>query len=129
VSSPQPGRQVRGSTSGSPINALFDLLGRRWALGVLWQLGDGPLVFRRLQERCGGVSPSVLNARLKELREAGIVNRCDDGYVLSDRGAALRKLIVPVAVWSAEWAQDVYSYEREGMRERLAAEGSQIASP
>lgn len=122
MATPEPGRQVRGSTSGSPINALFDLLGRRWALGILWQLGDGAVVFRALQARCGGVSPSVLNARLKELREAGILTRTDEGYALTVRGEQLRALVVPVAQWSADWAMEVYGYERPGMSEHLAAE-------
>ena len=62
-------RPVRGSSSGRPIMALLDLLGRRWALRLIWELREGPLVFRALQARCG-VSPSVLNTRLAELREA-----------------------------------------------------------
>ena len=53
--------------------AALDLLGRRWALRVLWELRSGPLTFRALQEACDGVSPTVLNARLAELREAGIL--------------------------------------------------------
>ena len=70
--------------------ALLDLLGRRWALRVLWELRAGPVPsFRELQSRCGGVSSSVLTDRLAELREAGIVERADDGYRLSARGAEL----------------------------------------
>ena len=53
--------------------ALLDLLGRRWALRILWELRDGPLTFRALQAACGNLSPSVLNDRLRELREAGIL--------------------------------------------------------
>ena len=53
--------------------AVLDLLGRRWALRAIWELRDGPLAFRALQQRCGGVSSSVLNQRLAELREAGVV--------------------------------------------------------
>ena len=53
--------------------ALLDLLGRRWALRILWELRDEPLRFRELQQACDGLSPSVLNTRLGELREAGIV--------------------------------------------------------
>ena len=60
---PRPGRPVRGSPSGRPIMALLDLLGRRWALRMLWELREGGLSFRALQERCDGVSPSVLNTR------------------------------------------------------------------
>src|SRR5204863_8999581 len=59
-----------------PIVRLLDLLGRRWTLRVLWELRDGgAFTFRVLQERCGGLSSSVLNARLAELRDAGIVER------------------------------------------------------
>ena len=75
---PLPGQPVRGSTSGRPVMALLDLLGRRWALRVLWELRDGGgLTFRELQARCAEVSSSVLNDRLRELREAGIVQPHD----------------------------------------------------
>ncbi|MDR3054489.1 MAG: helix-turn-helix transcriptional regulator [Zoogloeaceae bacterium] len=129
MSNPTPGAKVRGSISGAPINALFDLLGRRWALGILWYLGEGPCVFRQLQERCGGMSPSILNARLKELRDANIVARTIDGYALTDRGMELRSFVVPLANWSASWSQEVYGYERPGMKERLANELSARKSP
>jgi DNA-binding HxlR family transcriptional regulator len=120
----KPGKKVRGSLSGSPINALFDILGRRWALGILWYLGDGPSAFCRLQEQCGGMSPTILNTRLKELQDADIVERAIDGYALTARGNELRSYIVPVANWSATWAKDVYGYERPGMKERLAREAT-----
>lgn len=124
---PRPGEKVRGSLSGSPINALFDLLGRRWALGILWQL-DEPRTFRGLQSLCGSVSPSILNARLKDLREAGVVERSDDGYALTARGRELRALIVPLGAWSADWSAELFGVERPGMRDRLAAEESGTAS-
>ena len=101
--SPLPGVQVRGSSSGRPIMALLDLLGRRWALRVLWELREGPLVFRALQARCG-VSPSVLNTRLAELREALIVEAGEEGYRLGERGVELLQLFEPVSRWAAGWA-------------------------
>jgi DNA-binding HxlR family transcriptional regulator len=122
MSSSQPGKKVRGSNTGSPLNALFDILGQRWALGILWYLGDGSSTFRELQNRCGGVSPSVLNSRLKDLRDAEIVEKSLDGYILTERGKELRSLIVPLADWSATWSKEVYGYERPGMRERLEQE-------
>jgi DNA-binding HxlR family transcriptional regulator len=96
-------RPVRGSSSGRPIMALLDLLGRRWALRVIWELREGPLVFRALQARCG-ISPSVLNTRLAELREALIVEAGEEGYRLSERGAELLRLFDPVNRWAAGWA-------------------------
>ena len=78
---PKPGRPVRGSHSGVPVMALLDLLGRRWTMGVLWNLGKGgPCTFRELQERCEAISPTVLNSRLKELREVGLIEHSQEGY-------------------------------------------------
>lgn len=45
--------------------------------------------------------PFVLNSRLKDLRDAEIVEKSLDGYILTERGKALRSLIVPLADWSA----------------------------
>ena len=101
---PLPGRPVRGSATGRPIMALLDLLGRRWALRVLWELRSGAVPgFRELQSRCGGISSSVLTDRLTELREAGIVERADDGYRLSARGGELAEVMLLMAKWAADW--------------------------
>ena len=102
---PRPGSPVRGSRRGKPIMVLFDLLGRRWALGIIWTLADGPKTFRALQEHCDSVSPSVLNARLKELRESGIVFRTDRGYALTDQGAQLFSHLRPIGHWAISWAK------------------------
>ena len=48
---PIPGKPVRGSKTGVPIMALFDLLGRTWAMGVLWQMQNGTFTFRKLQQK------------------------------------------------------------------------------
>jgi len=98
-------RPVRGSDSGRPIMALLDLLGRRWALRVIWELRGGALSFRALQAACSGMSPSVLNQRLAELREALIVEAGEDGYALSARGRELLELFGPLQRWSQDWAQ------------------------
>ena len=103
---PRPGTPVRGSTTGRPIMALFDLVGRRWALRLLWELHqDAPVSFRRLQERCDGVSSSVLNQRLSELREARLVRAGADGYDLTDEGRGLVATLEPVSAWAARWAR------------------------
>ena len=97
----RPGRPVRGSTTGQPIMALFDLLGRRWALRVLWELARRPgQTFRELQVACGDISASVLRDRLRELREVGIVQRTDPGYALSRSGAELVRTLEPLNRWA-----------------------------
>jgi DNA-binding HxlR family transcriptional regulator len=89
--------------------ALLDLLGRRWALRVLWELreGDAP-TFRELQDRCGGISSSVLSDRLRELREAGIVTATPEqgaGYELTPHGHELLELLTPLDAWAKRWAR------------------------
>ena len=102
---PKPGRPVRGSTTGKPIMALIDLLGRRWALRVLWELRDQPLTFRALQRACGGLSPSVLNDRLGELRETSLVEARERGYVLTALGRDLLTRFSPLGAWAQRWAR------------------------
>jgi len=99
-----PGNKVRGSDSGRPIMALLDLLGRRWALRMLWELRAGPLTFRALQAACGDISPTVLNTRLAELRQAGIVGQGDEGYRLTDQGGELLAALMPLHDWAEGWA-------------------------
>jgi len=106
MGTPRPGAKVRGSHSGRPVMALLDLLGRRWALRVLWELRDGPLTFRALQDACEGVSPSVLNDRLRELRESGLVVRHErGGYGLTSAAEELGALLLPLDAWSRRWAR------------------------
>jgi len=94
------------SSSPKPIHQLLDLLGRRWALRILWKLhADEAMTFRALQGRCGDMSASVLNDRLAELREAGIADRRPDGYVLSRRGSALLDALAPMEAWAKRWAR------------------------
>jgi DNA-binding HxlR family transcriptional regulator len=87
--------------------ALLDLLGRRWALRVLWELGDGSAyTFRELQARCGNISSSVLNDRLGELRDAGIVaSEPGTGYRLTTDGHELLAALAPVDDWAKRWAR------------------------
>lgn len=105
VDGPRPGRPARGSDSGRPIMALLDLLGRRWALRVIWELREQPLAFRALQQRCAGMSSSVLNQRLGELRAAGVLEAGPDGYRLTDEGRLLLAAYPPLDAWAERWAQ------------------------
>jgi DNA-binding HxlR family transcriptional regulator len=86
--------------------AALDLLGRRWALRLLWELRNGPLGARALRERCDGMSSSVLYARLSELDGAGLIARADNGdYMLTSLGADLGRALDPLDRWSQRWAR------------------------
>ena len=97
-------QRIRGSSTGRPIMVALDLLGRRWALRVLWELREGPLGARELRERCDRMSSSVLYERLRELTAAQLVRRTeDDRYELTRHGATLGAAIAPLDAWARKW--------------------------
>ncbi|OKO77563.1 transcriptional regulator [Bradyrhizobium sp. NAS80.1] len=97
-------RPVRGSRTGRPIMALLDLLGRRWCLRILWELRDEPLTSRALRTACDEASPTVLQTRLSELREAGFVELGEGGgYGLTPLGRELCKTFMPLHRFAERW--------------------------
>lgn len=101
---PKPKDRVRGSATGRPIMVLLDLLGRRMALRILWELRERRLTFRALQE-AAETNPSVLNVRLKELREVHLVVHEDQGYGLTPLGRELLETFLPLHAWADKWAR------------------------
>ncbi|KRQ98920.1 transcriptional regulator [Bradyrhizobium jicamae] len=97
---------VRGSRTGRPIMALLDLLGRRWTLRIAWELRDGPLTSRALRTACDDASPTVMQARLSELREAGFVELLSgDGYHLTPLGRELMESFLPLHHFAERWSR------------------------
>lgn len=105
----EPGSPVRNSESGQPIMVVLDLLGRRWALRILWELRNGERhSFRSLQVRCQISSPNVLNTRLKELRHARVVSLEEGaGFGLTESGRNLLRAMHPLSLWAEGWAINV----------------------
>ena len=97
---------VRGSRTGRPIMALLDLLGRRWTLRIVWELRDGPLTSRALRAACDDASPTVMQARLSELRDAGLVDLlAGDGYRLTPLGRELMASFLPLQHFAERWSR------------------------
>lgn len=97
---------VRGSRSGRPIMALLDLLGRRWTLRIVWELRDAPLTSRALRTACDDASPTIVQARLSELREAGLVElEQRDGYRLTPLGRELEQTFLPLHRFAERWSK------------------------
>ena len=98
-----------------PMLALLDLLGRRWALRILWELRQAPGTFQALQQRCDSMSTSVLSQRLSELREAQLVAKDAEGaYALTEPGTRLLARLDGMDEWTQEWGRLL----RGGARER-----------
>lgn len=96
---------VRGSRTGRPIMALLDLLGRRWTLRIVWELREGALTSRALRTACDEASPTILQTRLTELREAGFVELTDNGYGLTALGRELFQTFTPLNRFAERWSK------------------------
>jgi DNA-binding HxlR family transcriptional regulator len=93
------------SKENAAIGQLLGLLESRYAIRVLWALKDGHAqTFRLLQDSVGGITPNTLNTRIKELREAGLVNHGNEGYVVTSSGADLLKRLADLPAFAAKWA-------------------------
>jgi DNA-binding HxlR family transcriptional regulator len=86
----------------------LDLVGERWTLLVVRELLFGPKRFSDLVRGLPGMSQNVLSQRLRELGGAGLVQRHRLGppvsgqvYELTERGAALRPVVIELARWGS----------------------------
>ncbi len=82
---------------------LLDIVGQRWTLRILWELREGSLTFRALRQRCEEVSPTLLNGRLRALRELGVVGHGEEGYALTEAGSELKAQLVGLNRWAEKW--------------------------
>jgi DNA-binding HxlR family transcriptional regulator len=84
------------------VDSVLDLLGRRWALRLVWELRRSTRSFAELRGRTG-ISPSVLSARLAELVEAGVLERdAVRRYRLSGRGRELARILYELNRWAEQ---------------------------
>lgn len=87
----------------------ISLVGKKWSLLIVGLIGNhGKLRFTALKEKLN-VSPKSLSDRLKELEDAGIVERTIIAevparveYSLTKKGDELRKIVVPLIEWSSK---------------------------
>ncbi|HEY7122044.1 MAG TPA: helix-turn-helix domain-containing protein [Solirubrobacterales bacterium] len=88
--------------SDRAVESVLDLLGRRWALRLVWELRRSTISFSGFRERTG-ISPSVLSARLGELVDAGVVERAPGRrYRLSGRGRELARVLYELNRWAQQ---------------------------
>jgi DNA-binding HxlR family transcriptional regulator len=92
---------------GCGISHALDLVGERWALLVVRELLLGPKRFTDLREGLPNVSPNVLAQRLRDLEEAGVVQRRKLPppagswiYELTDWGRDLKPIVISLGAWA-----------------------------
>ncbi|MBV8081083.1 MAG: helix-turn-helix transcriptional regulator [Actinobacteria bacterium] len=90
------------------VRRAADLLERRWTVSILWALNEGAARFNEFLQVLGSVPPATLNARLRELEEAGILERRVTDtrpplveYRLTPQGRRLRALVVALSEFAS----------------------------
>lgn len=97
-------KEHAASAHRSQLYELFALLEARYAMRVLWALRDGhPQTFRLLQDSVGGITPNTLNTRIKELREAGLLDHGPDGYLVTATGSELLRRLGELQGFAGRW--------------------------
>lgn len=87
-----------------PISKAAEMLGDRWSILILRDLLTGVRRFNDLARGLPGLSRPLLSKRLRQLADAGLVRRGDDGYELTEAGEDLRPIVMGLAEWGARWA-------------------------
>lgn len=94
------------------FHAAIELLGRRWNGGILEQLLSGPMRFSEIRRAIPRITDAMLSLRLRELEDAGIVQRSVHDqrpvqvkYELTPVGYRLGPVLAAVTQWSNEWAE------------------------
>lgn len=93
-----------------PVAKAAEIIGERWSLLVVRELLAGTTRFNDLQKALAKASPSILSKRLKELEQAGIIERTvkedeyHPQYHLTRAGRELDSLIEQLGTWATRWA-------------------------
>ena len=92
---------------------VMEVVGRRWASGILLALGTGAERFTEIEHRVLGLSGRMLTVRLRDLEDAGLVVRLVEPtipvsirYRLSERGLDLLRSLQPLARYAGRWEND-----------------------
>jgi DNA-binding HxlR family transcriptional regulator/putative sterol carrier protein len=98
---------MRTYGDGCGVAHALDLVGERWALLVVRELLLGPKRFTDLRGGLPNASPNVLAQRLRELEEAGVIQRRrlpppagSWVYELTDWGRELEPIVLGLGGWA-----------------------------
>ena len=95
-----------------PIERGMRMIGGKWKGSILWHLKDGPVRFNDLARQLGGASKKMVNQRLKEMEELGLLERrvlstrpIAVAYEITDFGRSALDVLDQLRAWSEE--QDI----------------------
>ncbi len=96
------------------IYKTVDMVGKKWSLCIMHELYKGESKHKRFNElksKLQDVTPKTLSARLKELEENGLVEKCVDNsvfpvkceYSLTESGEEFLFVLQNIKKWGLKW--------------------------
>lgn len=92
------------------FHAAIELVGKRWTGAIVSALTAGPLRFGELGKAVPGLSDRLLSTRLRELEDAGVVERSVEpgtpvkvSYALTEKGDDLQPAMAELRAWARRW--------------------------
>ena len=101
-----------GNPEECPVAATLQVIGGKWVPLILFHLKDGPRRFNALRRLIPGITQRMLTLQLRELEEAGIVQRTVHAevpprvdYALTELGLSLKPVLIAMRNWGVEYAR------------------------
>jgi DNA-binding HxlR family transcriptional regulator len=122
------------------LSRALEIVGERWALLIIRDLLVGPKRFTDLRQGLPRIPTNVLSARLKELEQAGVLQRrilprpaTAVVYELTDYGRELDDILLALGRWGAQSMgvpdpDDIYTADGLMMAMRASYQGSDGAA-
>jgi DNA-binding HxlR family transcriptional regulator len=94
-----------------PIARAAEILAERWTPIILRNLLLGATTFGEVADGAPGISRTLLAYRLRELEQAGVIDRTgsprgrDSRYVLTQAGRDLNAVMLAMGTWGERWME------------------------
>jgi DNA-binding HxlR family transcriptional regulator len=86
-----------------PVAMAAELLATRWTLVVLGEMLSGSTRFNEIRHGVPRMSSALLVKRLRELEQAGVLERSNGEYILTASGRDLAPIVQGLGRWALRW--------------------------
>jgi DNA-binding HxlR family transcriptional regulator len=111
ASTPRSRAARRAAAQRAECAATAALLGQKWVMRIVRELGQRTQRFCELQDALGGANSATLSQRLKLLEDEALIERREVSvvppwveYSLTSKGAELRDAIAGIDRWAERWS-------------------------
>jgi DNA-binding HxlR family transcriptional regulator len=108
---------------GCPVEATLDVIGGKWKGVLLYHLLNGPKRFGEFQRLLPNLTHRVLTLQLRELEEAGVIQRRIFNeipphveYSLTIFGKSLEPILLLMRDWGDQYRQSLLEKKDPGVR-------------